>query len=323
MASSYVLAVDLGGTNLRVAAVLEDGTIAFREKKDAEASSKSLKVLSNVLETLHSVAARVEAGGGKISGVALGFPGIVDPVKGIVYRSPHFPDWKDLSILSFFAEKLPWPVIANNDANFAALGEARRGAGKGVKNFSMLTLGTGVGGGIIIDGKIFAGDRGFAGEFGHIVIESEGPLCACGSRGCLEVFVSAKGILTTVETVVSPEDLHGREKLMEKFGKPLGRLTVKDLHEAALDGDIFANSVFKKMGFYLGIGLASLVNTLGIERFVIGGGISGAWDFFIESTRKELAQRTYEETAKAVVISRALLGDDAALVGGMEAVMKR
>ncbi|HEX5036698.1 MAG TPA: ROK family protein [bacterium] len=311
--SNCVVSVDLGGTNLRVAAVTADGVLKHRWEEVSDARSGSESVLKKVAAGVTSVGAKAEKDGLAVGGVALGFPGIVDPSKGIVYRSPHFPDWKDLDLLSFFKSALKWPVAVDNDANFAALGEAWKGAGRGLKNFLMMTLGTGVGGGLMLDGRVFHGDRGFAGEIGHIVIEAEGPPCACGSRGCLETYISATGMMRLAEV---SDQAEGREQLLAKLEKPLARITVKDLYEAALDGDIFANTLFKKMGNYLGIGVASLVNVTGVETVIVGGGVAQAWDFFIEPAKKELSQRTYEETAKSVKIVRAVLGTDAALVGG-------
>lgn len=309
--------MDLGGTNLRVAAVREDGSVLERERGDSDARSGSRAVLLRTLQAIRKTAEKIESKEGTIRGVSLGFPGIVDQDRGIVHQSPHFPDWKDLDLFSFFKKELPWPVVADNDANMAALGEAWKGAGRDLKNFVMLTFGTGVGGGIIIDRKIFHGDRGFAGEVGHIVIQPEGHRCACGSPGCLQMYVASQGILKLVE---DSNDSDGRERLLKKFGGNLARLTVRNLHEAALDGDIFANVAFKKMGYYLGIGLATLVNTMGIETFILGGGISQAWDFFIEPAKKELGERTYREVASHVEIRRALLGDDAGLTGGAAAI---
>lgn len=320
MSKNYVLAVDLGGTNLRIGAVREDGAIEERDRYDSESRSGSTAVLGRVAVGIKKIAAGLEERGGPIKGVALGFPGIVDPEKGVVYQSPHFPDWKDLDLFSYFKKELPWPVVVDNDANMAALGEAWKGAGRGLKNFVMLTFGTGVGGGIIVDGRVFHGDRGFAGEVGHVTVEAEGPRCACGSHGCLEMYVSTGGILRLVEETDNPE---GRDRLLSCLGIQQNKLTVRHLHEAALDGDIFAHATFKRMGYYLGIGLASLVNTLGIGTFLLGGGVGQAWDFFIDPAKKELASRTYPETFRHVEIRKALLGDDAALVGGAAAILKR
>ncbi len=313
MSYQYIISVDLGGTNLRVGAVREDGLLEEKEKHPSAAKSGCDVVLNNVLQAIQDVAKKIEMKHGVIRGVALGFPGIVDPQKGIVYKSPHFPDWADLDIFSYFKTALPWPIVVDNDAHMAARGEAWKGAGRGLRNFVMLTFGTGLGGGVIADGKIFHGDRGFAGELGHVCIESQGPLCACGSHGCLEMYVSTHGIRRLVETM---DDAEARLKLLDSFSGNPERVTPKGLHELALDGDISANVIFKRMGYYLGIGMASLVNTLGIETFILGGGISEAWDFFVEAAKKELRERTYQETANHIEIKKAVLGDDAGLVGG-------
>src|SRR3989338_8442272 len=155
--SNTVVSVDLGGTHLRIGAVREDGIVEEVEKEGSESRSGSTTVLGRVAQGVRRMAEKVDARKGKIVGVALGFPGIVDCEKGIVYQSPHFSDWKDLDILSYFKKELPWPVVVDNDANMAALGEGWKGAGRGLKNFVMLTLGTGVGGGIVIDGRILHG----------------------------------------------------------------------------------------------------------------------------------------------------------------------
>lgn len=320
MSHNYVIAVDLGGTNLRVGAVREDGAVEEKERYDSESRSGGPAVLGRVSQAIKRVAEKIESRGGTICGAALGFPGIVDGKKGIVYQSPHFPDWRDLDLLQYFKKEFPWPVTVDNDANMAARGEGWKGGGQGLKNFVMLTFGTGVGGGIMVNGEILHGDRGFAGEVGHICIEPEGHRCACGSRGCLEMYVSSQGILKSVEMTDDPE---GRDRLLARLGKVVERLTVQDLHEAALDGDIFANITFKKMGYYLGIGVASLTNTLGIETFIIGGGVSQAWDFFIDAAKKELAERTYRETAGHVKFRKALLGDNAGLIGGAAAFFRK
>lgn len=317
--SSYVLSVDLGGTNLRVGAVRDDGVLEKKEKYLSDARVGSAVLLGRIADHVKGMARRMEERG-IIQGVALGFPGIVDPEKGIVYKSPHFPDWHELDLLSFFRREFPWPVIVDNDANMAALGEAWKGAGQGHRNFVMLTFGTGLGGGIIIDQKIYHGDRGFAGELGHVVIESQGHRCACGGRGCLEMYVSTQGILKLIET---SDDRFARDKFLEPFGGVVEKVTVEYLYKMALDGDIFAHTTFKRMGYYLGIGLASLANTLGIETFLLGGGISEASDFFMDAAKRELGERAYREVASHVQIKKAALGDHAGLIGGAASFFRK
>lgn len=315
MCSKAYLVVDLGGTNVRVAALNSEGRILHKTKESIDSKAETSKVLRKVADLLHAVAESTERDGARVHGVSLGFPGIVDPTKGIVYQSPHFPDWKDLNLREYF--ELPWPLVVDNDAKLATLGEGWKGAGAHLENFILLTLGTGVGGGISVGKKIFRGDRGFAGELGHFCIECEGPSCACGSRGCWEMYVSTQGLLRSLEHT---DDVEGRRQLLEKLQlNSIGRVTVKHLHEAALDGDLFAGALFRRMGHYLGIGIASLANAFGIENFIIGGGISDAWNFFADVARREIHNRIYPEVAQKIILHKCLLGDDAALVGGVAA----
>ncbi len=317
MPENYVIAVDLGGTNLRVGTVNREGEIAFREKEPSNSHAGSAVVLGRVAEMVRRAAAKVQE---KVIGLSLGFPGIINAETGVVHQSPHFPDWKDLEVLSYFKKEFPWPVVVDNDANHAALGEGWKGAGKGLKNFIMLTFGTGIGGGIVLNGEVLRGDRGFAGEIGHIGIDPEGPQCGCGGRGCLELYASAGGLKYLIKT---SDDVQGREKLIERLGGVIERVSIRGLYEAARDGDLFASRTFRRMGYYLGIGLNTLLNTLGVETFILGGGIAEAWDFFIEPTRKELTHRAYREAVKQVQIKKTLLGDDAGLVGGASRFFRR
>lgn len=316
-----ILSVDLGGTNLRVGAVTSDGKIFDFEKKPSDSKAPAEKTLQNVADTVRLVADRVAGCDKVVKGLVLGFPGIVDPKKGIVYQSPHFPSWKNLDFVDYFQSRFPWPVKADNDANLAALGETYFGVGKYLNNFVMITLGTGVGGGLILNRRIHHGDRGFAGEIGHFCVEGNSERrCGCGSRGCWEMYVSTQAFHYNLD-FPQESDACVRDQFLRQIGKDPGAFASRTIpihafYEAAKDGDVFAHSCFKKMAYYLGIGIASLSNILGVENFVIGGGLSEAWDLFIEGAKKEIAQRTYKETSSNIKIHKAVLGDEAGLVGG-------
>ena len=318
-----IIVVDVGGTNLRVGAVTPEGQIFDFEKRSSDSKAPVEKILQNIESAINAVVQRLTQCEQKVEGLVLGFPGIVDPKKGIVYQSPHFPNWKDLKFVEYFQKKFPWPVRADNDANLAALGEAYFGAGKYLNHFVMITLGTGVGGGLILNRKIHHGDRGFAGEIGHFCIEGNSDRrCGCGSRGCWEMYVSTQSFHYNLDFPLE-SDVRVRDQFLRKIGKDPSAfasrtIPIKTFYEAAKDGDMFAHSCFKKMGYYLGIGIASLANILGTENFIIGGGLSEAWDLFIEGTKKEIAQRTYKETSSNIKIHKALLGDDAGMVGGVK-----
>ena len=309
------ISVDLGGTSLRVGLVSAGGEVVRVEKVPSGARDPWEVTLGRIAELIEKVA----AGSNKISGLALGVPGIVDR-QGVVHSSPHFPDWKEVDVGAWFRKRFPWPVIVDNDAHMIARGEQWKGAGEGIENFIILTLGTGVGGAIVWKNGVVSGDSGFAGELGHMVIETEGPACNCGSQGCFEMYVSATGILHWLETGDRLDPV-GRGKLLERFGG-IGRITVDQIYDAAREGDITAHALFRRMGYFLGIGIASLVNVTGIETMILGGGVSQAWDFFIEPAKKELAERTYAETSARVQILKAQLGEEAGLIGGAVALLK-
>lgn len=312
----HVIAVDLGGTNLRVGLVSADGKVERVGKIPSESKDKSERTLERTVALVEKVAAGADA----IAGLALGVPGIVDR-EGVVHQSPHFPDWKSVAVGDYFRKKFPWPIVVDNDGHMIACGEAWKGAARGLENFILLALGTGVGGAICWKGEILRGDSGFAGEIGHMVIEMDGPACHCGSQGCFEMYVSATGIRRLVEEG-REIDQRGREFLLEKTGG-LEKLTIEKIYHLATEGDICAHSIFKRVGYYLGIGIASLVNVTGIETVIVGGGVSQAWDFFIEPAKQEIFERTYPETARRIKILQAGLGDEAGLIGGAAAIFQK
>lgn len=311
MEKQVVLSVDLGGTNLRIGLVDRDGLVLSLQKYPLTTHSE--QVLAVIGDHLQRISAEASGQGLEIVGLGLGFPGIVDAARGIVFQSPHFPEWNSLDVLSYFKGRFSCPIVLDNDANMIALGELWKGAGAGLENFILLTLGTGVGGGIVIERRVFRGDHGFAGELGHLVIEQDGFHCHCGGRGCLEMYVSATGIK---ELIRASDDVLGKGDFFKKLGLDVEHLTVKKLHDLTLEGDAFAHAIFRKMGHCLGIGIASLVNVLGISNVLIGGGVSEAADFFLPAAQKEIRQRSYRETAERVRIKRCQLGDQAGLIGG-------
>jgi len=243
--------------------------------------------------------------------VGIGAPGIVDFERGVIVKSPHYSDWKGFPLKTDLSKAAGLPVILDNDGNMIARGEGWQGAGKGLKNFVMMTLGTGIGGGIVINGEVFHGDLGFAGEIGHIVINFNGKVCECGGRGCWENIVSSEG----VRYLMSKSDDPNKEKFLEQFNGEVDKVSAKKLHAMAEDGDIFASGIWRNFGAYLGAGIASLVNVLGINTFIIGGGLSSAWNFFIAEAKREIPKRTYKETAALIDLKRAALGEAAGIIG--------
>ena len=296
------IGIDMGGTNIRLALVTDDGTIitSARHKTSAQEGKDS------VIARLSSAASELIAEGqghGTVIGVGIGAPGLIE--NGVVRCSPNLPGWNDVPFQRILGEALALPVILENDANAVAYGEKSTGAGKGLNSLICITLGTGVGGGLILDGKIWRGAFGMAGEVGHIVVEPDGNKCSCGNRGCLETYASATGIVRTARDTVNKGDASW----------DIGTLTTETLEGAARGGDKAAASLFAGAGRYLGIGIASLLHILNPEAVILGGGVARAWDLFYPSLSEEIKQRCFKEIAERTRILPASLGDNAGILG--------
>ncbi len=304
---NYVIGVDLGGTNIRAAAITKEGEILHRVKIATEVSKGKESVIANILKIIETI--REKTKGFKLSAIGMGIPGIIFFDKGIVARSPNFPDWIDFNLRERLSKDLDVPFYIDNDANLAAVGEGWVGAGKEFNSFCMLTLGTGVGGGIVLNKEIWRGEYGMAGELGHITIYPEGHPCPCGNRGCLEQYASATGIVRMA-----------LEK--SQISNLKSQITADSLYQLAKNGDRYSLEIFQKMGRILGIGIADLVNILNIELFVLGGGVADSWDYFIDSAIDEIKKRTYRITGERVKVVKAELGDDAGIFGAAYMAMR-
>lgn len=301
----YFLAADLGGTNLRLAVVNGRGEIVHRSKEPTPSGDRK-KLIDAISRTAGSCISGVPGGTG-VSAFGVAVPATVNSRDGIALRSPQLPELNEFPFAEYFSKELGIPVVLENDASAAALGEHRFGASRGVRNCVHVTLGTGVGGGLIIEGELYRGIDGTAGEIGHVAVEPDGHPCGCGSRGCLEQYSSAIGIRRLV-----PE-------LSSRFpGSPLSGdpdITPLKVYEAGIAGDELSIEVLRVFGTYLGIALGGLVNVLNPEAIVIGGGVSAGWDLFIEPLRSEMFRRAFRHPAERVRLMRSELGDDAGIVG--------
>ena len=296
---SVVIGVDLGGTNLRTALVNQNGEVADKVKEPTRASDGHAKVVRKLIENILAQQDSALRNGFKVAAVGVGAPGVIHARTGVVIKSPNFPDWNNLPLKKELESALALPVSIENDANAAALGEQWRGAGRGITSMILLTLGTGVGGGIVLDGRIWPGADGMAGEIGHMTILPDGRRCGCGNTGCLEMYASSRGIVMTYQ---------------ERSSRSTA-ITSEEIYRAARDGDALSGDVMKDMGRLLGIGIANLINIFNPEMIVIGGGVKDAWPLFIESTRAEIRKRAFEYPAARTQIVPSLLGDDAGMIG--------
>jgi len=307
-----IIAVDLGGTNVRVAAVTPQGGILDKLIFTTEALQGRERVTENILSKIHEFLRTFPEEEFEVTGGGFGIPGAIALDRGIVSQSPNLPGWENFDIRSRLQKGLDMPIFVENDANASTLGEGWLGAARGVKEFCCLTLGTGVGGGIVLNGDIWHGAAGKAGEIGYMVIDMDGPPCQCGNRGCLEAFASGSAIKR-----MAIEAIRANEKtdLVERCGGELDTITSKMVYESARSGDPLSRRIFHQMGTYLGVGLANLVNLLNVELMVIGGRVSEAWDLFIESVRGELEKRALGSMGKRVKVEKARCGDDAGILG--------
>ena len=310
------IGLDIGGTNLRGALIREEGHIIERRSVLSEAD-KGIEFVVKNLASLIQQAIK----GDDIAGVGIGIPGIIDSSKGILTQAPNICSVDNYPLREMLIEKIGQsvPVFIENDANCAAIGEWWMGAGKDAKSLIILTLGTGVGGGIILDEVLWNGADGMAGEIGHITIYPDGAKCNCGNFGCLESYASAvairrmvsHGLETNVETII-------REKIRNTSKEQIPEIVA----EAAIEGDKFALWVWEEVGKALGIAIADLVNLLNVEMVIIGGGLANAWELFIDRAKKEAKKRGLRAPIERAKIVKGVLGDDAGILGAGYLVFK-
>ncbi|MBV8830866.1 MAG: ROK family protein [Acidobacteriaceae bacterium] len=292
----YSIGVDLGGTNLRAAAVGSNGQLLHRISVPAVYSAGPEHVVGDIVGAIRSL--RAEVGSGTLRGVGIGVPGFIDIDNGIVIGAANLPGFEGFPVRTEIQRSLGTTIILENDANAAALGEMWIGAGKNVKDLILITLGTGIGGGIVVDGKILHGVHGMAGEIGHMTIFPDGNPCGCGNCGCLEKHASATAIAAI-----------GR---MMHFGPDI---TSAGVHKLALEGNERAKLVFVSVGRALGIAIANLINLFNFPLYLLSGGPLPAWDFFAPTMMEEVCKRSFTFQRSQARIERAVLGADAGLFG--------
>jgi glucokinase len=337
----FSIAVDLGGTNLRIAAVTREGQLLEKITLGTNLALGPDHAIAEMCDAIRLLSAKYNETG-TFLGTGIGVPGIVDVDAGIMLQAANLPGWENYPARSEIERRVRRSnndarVVLENDARVAALGEQWIGAARGIPNVAMLTLGTGIGGCIILNGKIWRGLNGMAGEFGHVTLEPEGHPCGCGNRGCAERYASASAILRMAREAIAS----GEAPLLARAASSDPEFGAKSVYTLALQGDQQASRIFCSFGRYLGVLLADLVNVLNPNLFVIGGGVASAWDAFAPPMFEELRARSlvYASTAPShqisdsasqqesassqtariseprTIITRALLGSDAGLFG--------
>jgi len=310
--NKVVIGVDLGGTNMRTALLSPDGLILDRNKVSTHAAEGWKQVVARLVESIVRYQQIAIGKGLTVAAVGVGAPGVIQMDSGIVVKSPNFPDWNNLPLKKELEKALNMPVFIENDANAAALGEQWLGAGRDINSMILLTLGTGVGGGIVLNNQIWQGADGMAGEIGHMTLIPDGRLCGCGNTGCLEMYASARGIVQSYREAVNSSGI-----------AMVTELSSEQIYQAARNGDTVALKVMKDMGRMLGIGIASLINIFNPQMIVLGGGVKEAWQLFINATQEEVMRRAFKVPAERTKIVPSLLGDDAGMVGAAAIAMQK
>ena len=303
-----VFAADLGGTHLRGALVDERGKIHVQLKHETPQGDSPDYVVDALVDAASECERRL--GTDHINASSILVPGTLDPKAEIVLQAPNLKSLNHFALKAALEAKFRLPVLLENDANAAAVGEMWLGAARGARNIICITLGTGVGGGIILDGKLWRGTDGCAGEIGHTTVDPfGGPKCKCGNFGCLEMYASATAMVR-----MTREDL-------DRFPNSILQgqsLTAKTIYDAGKAGDELALETFRKVGDYLGVGLANLINLLGPEVIVIGGGVANAWDLFEGHMLEQIRSRAFPSLSQHVKIKPAECGDNAGLLGAAQ-----
>lgn len=331
---SFAIGVDLGGTNLRIAAVDSDGNLLEKITTGTQTSKGRDFVIGEMCD---AILAQITRFGSKmkLDGVGIGVPGIIDKRTGMLRESPNLPGWDDYPVRDEIERILGAHVILENDANVAAFGEGWLGAARGYNELCMITLGTGVGGGLVMAGKIWQGMNGMAGEVGHMTVDPNGHPCKCGNIGCAEQYSSATAIMRMAREEIQSGNA---PELAKMAAGPNIEISARAVFNLALQGDKAAQRVYDRVGWALGVLIGDLVNLLNLRMYVIGGGVSNGWQAFAPKLFEELRRRSMVYAATAppddciqigaaakveskqlppyrTIVTRALLGSDAGLYG--------
>ena len=296
--------------------VTRDGEIIFKDRIETAGIIGPSQFVKTAKDTVERLIAGCSLEKQSIGAIGFGAPGWVDYQKGIVRELTNIPDWEDFPLAREIENAVGLKSFGDNDANVMAVGEMVHGAGRGHRNFVCLTLGTGVGGAIVIDGAVYRGAHGLAGEIGHMTLDLEGPTCACGGAGCLETYVGNRFITArAIELAWGQPVDDARSILIEMAGNCPENVTAKMLAEAAAEGDAVAHEVWREAGRRLGASLAGIINLLNPECFIIGGGVANAGDLLFDPIRDAMESLAMNELGYCTPLVKAELGEEAGLIG--------
>ncbi|ETY74501.1 ROK family glucokinase [Lactiplantibacillus fabifermentans] len=307
-----LIGVDLGGTTTKFAILTENGDIQQKWSIETTILDEGAHIVPNIIDSINHHLDLYKMEASQFVGIGMGTPGTVDLDKGTVIGAYNL-NWKTLQPVKQQIEAgTGIKFILDNDANVAALGERWKGAGENGKDVVFVTLGTGVGGGVIADGRLLHGAAGAAGEIGHVTVKPDGYMCTCGKRGCLEQYASATGVVHVARDMA--EEFSGSSKLKELLDNG-EEISSKITFDLAKEGDALAKSVVDRVSFYLGLALANVGNTMNPSSIIIGGGVSAAGDFLLKQVEHYFKQNTFPTVRNSTKLKLAVLGNDAGVIG--------
>jgi glucokinase len=313
VASGFLIGVDLGGTKIHTALADREGQVLSEVRIPTEATKGPEWVIKRILDTINQTIQVAGINQGSVLGVAVGSPGPLSIKTGVVHSAPNL-GWHEVPLRKLLEERLQKPVYIDNDANLAALGEHVYGAGRGVAHMVFITVSTGVGCGIILNGRVFHGVDGGAGELGHMKIMPDGPLCSCGSRGCLEALASGTAIARVARELVATGE--GASILKHSGGNP-GEITAITVTAAAAAGDEEAAGIVAEAARYLGIGISNVINIFNPELIVLGGGVMEIGQPLWQGVWKEVNSKALPSPRMQVRLVSAALGQRAGVLGAV------
>ncbi len=318
---SFVMALDIGGTKILTALFSSDGKILAREVCPTLAGEGVAAVIERFCSAITGLLSNNNLKPSQLAGIGIACAGGIDTDRGVVVTpSPNMPGWLNVPLADIVRKRFGVSTFVVNDASAAALGEHRYGAGKGIKNFVLFTLGTGIGGGIIVDGKLYLGAVGGAGELGHMTVVVDGPKCGCGNTGCLEMLASGRA----VERDAIARLRRGEKSILfDVVEGDIDGITAEQVGTAARTGDPLACDIISRAAYYLGVGMVNAVNIFNPELVVLGGGMAELGDMFIEPGRRMVKERAFSVSSGAVRIVTAQLGNDAGVYGAAVFALER
>lgn len=305
------IGIDVGGTNVKIALVDSDGKIGYSNTIPTRAEMGYEYTINNMKQAIRDLMTETKLSAKDIEGIGFGLPGQVDFKSGIVRLITNIPGWVEIPLAKMIEDEFHIPTRIDNDVRCAALGELNFGAGKGCENLICITVGTGIGSGLIINGRLVRGASNAAGEIGHIKLQMhDGPICGCGDTGCLEAFASGPSIVAMAEEYI----MGGKSTKYREMANG-GTITPFIVAEAAKAGDPVARRIFTRMGEYIGIGMASVVNLLNPERIIVGGGVADAGDILLTPLKETIKKRAMKIAGETVQVVPAQLGNTAGVIG--------